>query len=45
MILHEKLSMKKLLARYVPRLLFVENKRNRVTYSIAVLALFRRNPS
>ena len=44
-ILHEKLSMKKLSATWVPRLLTVENKRNRVTDSMTGLALFRRNPS
>ena len=37
--------MKKLSARWVPRLLIVENKCNRVTDSMAGLALFRRNPS
>ena len=42
-IFHEKLSMKKLSARWVPRLLIVENKRNRVTDSMAGLVLFRRN--
>ena len=44
-ILHEKLSMKELSARWVPRLLTFEDKRNRVTDLMAGLALFRRNPS
>ena len=44
-ILHEKLSMKNLSARWVLPLLTVENKRNRVTDSMAGLALFRRNLS
>ncbi|XP_043259054.1 protein GVQW3-like [Colletes gigas] len=43
-MLHEKLGMKKISARWVPRLLSVENKRNPVVDSEAVLALFRRNP-
>ncbi|XP_067131309.1 histone-lysine N-methyltransferase SETMAR-like [Centruroides vittatus] len=43
-ILHKKLGVKKISARWVPRLLSVENKRNRVVDSEAVLALFRRNP-
>ena len=43
-ILHEKLGVKKILARWVPRLLSEENKRNRVVDSEAILALFRRNP-
>ncbi|XP_023217030.1 histone-lysine N-methyltransferase SETMAR-like [Centruroides sculpturatus] len=43
-ILHEKLGVKKISARWVPRLLSVENKRNRVVDSEAILALFRRNP-
>ena len=44
-ISHEKLPIKKFLTRWVPLLLFVENKRNRVTNSMAGLALFHRNPS
>ena len=43
-ILLENLLMKKLSARWIPRLLTVENKRNSVTDSMAGLALFRRNP-
>jgi len=43
-ILHEKLDVKKISARWVLRLLSVENKHNRVVDSEAVLALFRRNP-
>ena len=43
-ILHEKLSVKKILARRVPRLLSEENKRNRVVDSEAVFTLFCRNP-
>ena len=37
--------MKNLSARWMPRLLNIENKRNRVTNSIAGLALFRHNSS
>ena len=37
--------MKKLSARWVPRLLTDENKRNRLTDLIAGLALLYRNPS
>ena len=43
-ILHGKLSVKKISARWVPRLLSEENKRNRVVDSEDLLALFRRNP-
>jgi len=43
-ILHDKLCMKKISARWVPRLLTIENKRNRVNASTAVLALLQRNP-
>jgi histone-lysine N-methyltransferase SETMAR len=43
-ILHEKLGMKKLSARWVPRLLTVEQKRNRMTTSEHCLAMFKRNP-
>ena len=42
-ILHEKLGVKKILARSVPRLLS-ENKHNRVVDSEDILALLRRNP-
>ena len=41
-ILRKTLSMKKLSARWVPRLLTVENNHNRVTDSMAGLTLFRR---
>ena len=44
-VLHEKLPMKKPSTWWVPHLLTVENKRNRVTDSMAGLALFHRNPS
>ena len=43
-ILHRKLGVKKILARWVPRLLSEENKRNRVVDSEASLALLHRNP-
>ena len=43
-ILHEKLDVIKISARWMPRLLSGENKRNRVVNSEAILALFRRNP-
>ena len=43
-ILHEKLDVKKILARWVTPFLLKENKRNRLIDSEAVLALFRRNP-
>ena len=43
-ILHEKLGMRKLSARWVPRLLSAENKRNRVVASEALLARINRNP-
>lgn len=43
-ILHEILGMRKLSARWVPRLLTPENKRNRETTSKTCLALFNRNP-
>ena len=43
-ILHEKLGVKKILARLVPRLLSEENKRNRVVDSEAILAFFCSNP-
>lgn len=44
-ILHEELGMRKLSARWVPRLLTPENKRNRETTSASCLALFQRNPA
>ena len=43
-ILHEKLGMKKLSARWVPRLLTVQQKRNRMTTSEHCLDMFKRNP-
>ena len=43
-ILHEKLGVNKISARWVPDLLSKENKRDRVLDSEAILALFRRNP-
>ena len=43
-ILHEKLNVKKILARWVPHLLSGENKRNRMVDSEAILALFRSSP-
>ncbi|KAG5312849.1 SETMR methyltransferase, partial [Acromyrmex insinuator] len=42
-ILHEQLGMKKLSARWVPRLLTVDHKRNRVTISKQCLKMFQRN--
>lgn len=44
-ILHEYLSMKKLCARWVPRLLNDEQKKQRVNVSKECLELFRRNPN
>jgi histone-lysine N-methyltransferase SETMAR len=44
-ILHEDLGMTKLSARWVPRLLTVDNKRNRVVASQQCLELFQRNPN
>lgn len=43
-ILHEYLDMRKLSARWVPRLLTLDHKRNRVTTSKECLAMFSRNP-
>ena len=43
-ILHEKLGVKKISARWVPRVLSEEIKRNRVVDFEATLALFCRNP-
>lgn len=43
-ILHKHLDMKKLSARWVPRLLTVEQKRNRKTTSTQVLNMIKRNP-
>ena len=42
-ILHEHLSMRKLLSKWVPRLLTVDQKRQRVVDSERCLELFRRN--
>lgn len=44
-IVHEHLGMRKLSARWVPRLLTMDNKRNRVTTSKECLALLNRNPT
>ena len=44
-ILHEHLGMEKLCARWVPRLLTVDQKLTRKTVSIENLALYKRNPS
>lgn len=44
-ILHQYLDMKKLSARWLPRLLTIDQKRNRVTTSKQVLELFKRNPT
>lgn len=43
-ILHEYLDMRKLSARWVPRLLTLDHKRNRMTTSKECLAMFNRNP-
>ncbi|GBO34620.1 hypothetical protein AVEN_136311-1 [Araneus ventricosus] len=43
-ILHKKLDVNKISAKWVPRLLSMENKRNRVINLEAGLALFRLNP-
>jgi hypothetical protein len=43
-ILHQNLNMRKLSARWVPRLLTVAQKRNRVRCSMDNLQLFQRNP-
>lgn len=42
-ILNDHLGMRKLSARWVPRLLTIDHKRNRVTISQECLALFNRN--
>lgn len=44
-ILHEHLHMKKLLARWVPRVLTAEQKENRVIASELGLKMFERNPT
>ncbi|XP_033222853.1 uncharacterized protein LOC117176706 [Belonocnema kinseyi] len=44
-ILHEYLDMKKLSARWVPRLLTLDHKRNLVTTSKECWTMFNRNPS
>lgn len=43
-ILHEYLDIKKLSAKWVPRFLTIDQKRNRVTTSKQVLELLQRNP-
>ncbi|XP_014486228.1 PREDICTED: uncharacterized protein LOC106750413 [Dinoponera quadriceps] len=43
-ILHDNLGMKKLSARWVPRLLTVDNKRMRLSVAKQCLELFKRNP-
>lgn len=43
-ILHKHLDMRKLSARWVPRLLTLEQKRNRVRYCMDGLQLFQKNP-
>ena len=43
-ILHKHLCMRKLCARWVPRLLTIDQKRIRVTTSEKNLAYFNRNP-
>jgi len=43
-VLHEILGMRKLSARWVPRFLTPDNKRNRETTSEQCLTLFKRNP-
>lgn len=44
-ILHEHLNMEKLCARWVPRLLTVDQKFTRKTVSIENLTLYKRNPN
>lgn len=44
-ILHENLGMKKLSARWVPRLLTIDQKQQRIHDSEHGLALFQRNPT
>ncbi|XP_037942754.1 uncharacterized protein LOC119676163, partial [Teleopsis dalmanni] len=44
-ILHEYLDMKKLSARWIPRLLTLDHKRIRLTSSKECLAMFSRNPN
>jgi len=43
-ILHEQIGMKKLSARWVPRLLTVDHKRDRVMISKQCLEMFQHNP-
>ena len=43
-ILHERLDMRKLSARWVPRLLTVDQNPNRMTTSEQYLDMFERNP-
>ena len=45
LILHEKLGVKKVSVRWVPRLLSEENKCNHVVDFEAILALFHRDPN
>ena len=44
LILHEQLGMKKLWARWLPRLFTADHKRDRVTISKQCLEMFQRNP-
>lgn len=44
-ILHNELHMKKLLARWVPRVLTVDQKQNRIIASECGLEMFKRNPT
>jgi len=44
-IIHEELHMKKLSARWVPRLLTNVQKMNRMTISKQCLVMFQRNPT
>ncbi|EZA55747.1 Histone-lysine N-methyltransferase SETMAR, partial [Ooceraea biroi] len=44
-ILHNELDMKKLCARWVPRLLTPEQKRNRMRISADCLEVFKKNPT
>lgn len=43
-IIHEKLQMRKLVAKWVPRSLTIDQKQQRIDDSTTNLALFRRNP-
>jgi histone-lysine N-methyltransferase SETMAR len=44
-IIHEHLGIRKLIARWVPRLLTIYQKRQRVRASTRSLELFQRNPN